>query len=50
MKVNFYKPKKNDWSVVIMPFITFGKLPTECFLIVGWLLWAFEISWIKKEG
>lgn len=49
MKVDFYKLKKDDWSVAILPFIAFGKLPTERFLMAGWLLWAFEISWIKKE-
>lgn len=49
MKVDFYKPKKDAWSVAILPFIAFSKLSTDCFLMVGWLLWAFEISWIKKE-
>lgn len=38
MKVDFYKPKKDAWSVAILPFIAFSKLSTERYLMVDWLL------------
>lgn len=45
MKLEFYKPTKDEWEFIFLPMILLCQFEGEHYFAVGWLCWAIALKW-----